>query len=301
LGDHESLVVNHSVNAGSGVSGVRWYEIRGATGTPTLYQQGTYSPDANSRWMGSAAMNGQGDLAVGYSVSSSSVYPSIRYAGRLAADPLGQLSQGEGSIYAANGSQSGVNRWGDYSALSVDPTDDCTFWYTQEYNESTNWYWRTKVGSFRVGSCGAGGPTPTPVATNTPTPIATNTPTPVATNTPVPTATSTPTPGTGAGDFSLTAAPTSLTIARGSTGQYTVTLNSLNAFAGNVTLSVTGLPSKTSGSFSPNPVALSSGGTGTSTLNVKVNRPAARGTYTLTITGTSGNLTHSQTVTLIIQ
>src|SRR5947209_141609 len=158
--------------------------------------------------MSSAAMNANGDIGVGYSVSSSSVYPSIRYTGRLSTDALGTLPQGEGSIYSGTGSQSGVNRWGDYSAMSVDPTDDCTFWYTQEYNNSLNWYWQTKIASFRIGSCSAGGATPTP--TTPPQPTATGTPVP-PTSTPLPTNTPTvtPTPNPNLADFTLSVSPTS--------------------------------------------------------------------------------------------
>jgi uncharacterized membrane protein len=95
--------------------------------------------------------------------------------------------------------------------------------------------------------------------------------------------------------------PTSRTVSRNSSTTYGVTLTSLNAFSGSVSLSVSGLPSRTSGSFSPSSVTLSAGGTGTSTLTVNANRNAPRGTYILTITGTGGGKTHSQTVTLIIQ
>src|SRR4030042_1456485 len=93
FGDHEALVLNHTVNAGSGRAGIRWYEVRNPGSSPTLYQQGTYAPnDTEHRWMGSLAMDHTGDIALGYSASSSSVYPSIRYTGRLADDPLGQRS-----------------------------------------------------------------------------------------------------------------------------------------------------------------------------------------------------------------
>ncbi|MEO5950955.1 MAG: hypothetical protein ABIQ44_00630, partial [Chloroflexia bacterium] len=131
FGDHEALVLNHTVNVGSGQAGIRWYEVRGLAGTPSVFQQGSYAPDTTNRWMGSAAMDSVGDIAVGYSASSTSVFPSLRYAGRLASDPLGQLSQGEAVLFAGLGSQSSTgNRWGDYSDMTVDPVDDCTFWYT---------------------------------------------------------------------------------------------------------------------------------------------------------------------------
>src|SRR6266403_1672610 len=157
FGDHESLVVNHSVMAGSSV-GVRWYEIRSPNVTPTVFQQGTFSPDSQYRWMGSIAMDQSGDIAVGYSASSSSNFPAVRYTGRVPSDPAGTM-ESENSIIEGTGSQTnGSSRWGDYSGMSVDPADDCTFWYTNEYlttNGSFNW--KTRIGSFKFTSCGRTG------------------------------------------------------------------------------------------------------------------------------------------------
>jgi hypothetical protein len=155
FGSYQTLVTNHTVDAGSGVAGVRWYELRNSGSGWSIYQQGTYAPDSDSRWMGSAAMNASGTIALGYSVSSSSTYPSIRYAGRLSTDPLGVLSQGETTLIAGSGSQtSTLYRWGDYSTLSLDPGDDCTFWYTNEYLTTTGTApWRTRIGSFQVTCC----------------------------------------------------------------------------------------------------------------------------------------------------
>lgn len=153
---HESLVVNHTVNVGAGRAGIRWYEVRDPGSTPVIYQQGTFAPaDGLYRWMGSAAMDRLGNIAVGYSVSSSSVYPSIRYTGRLVDDPPGTMGQGEVEIVAGSGSQtSSYFRWGDYSMMAVDPMDDCTFWYTQEYVQTTgNASWQTRIGSFRFPDC----------------------------------------------------------------------------------------------------------------------------------------------------
>jgi hypothetical protein len=156
FGDHEAMVVNHSVNTGSSV-GVRWYELRNPSTTPSVFQQGTFAPDATFRWMGSAALNQAGSIAVGYSASSSSVFPSVRFTGRLASDPLGTM-EAEQLMFAGTGSQiNGVDRWGDYSGLSVDPADDCTFWYTNEYlvnSGSLNWH--TRIGSFTVPPCSPG-------------------------------------------------------------------------------------------------------------------------------------------------
>ncbi|OPL13466.1 MAG: hypothetical protein AVO34_06255 [Firmicutes bacterium ML8_F2] len=148
FGTHQSMVTNHTINS-AGRAAIRWYELRKTTGNWDIYQQGTYSPDAAGRWMGSIAMNGNGDIAVGYSVSSSSIYPSIRYTGRRADDPLGQMTIDEVEVKTGLSSQSGINRWGDYSAMSVDPVDDTTFWFTTEYRKTSNW--GTYVTSFNLG------------------------------------------------------------------------------------------------------------------------------------------------------
>jgi len=158
-GGVESLVVNHSVSVGKNkrnqVTSVRWYELRDPNGTPTVYQQGTLgTSDGIHRWMGSIAMDKAGDIAVGYSASSSSVYPSIRFTGRLATDALGTM-QTENIIQAGGGSQTGsLHRWGDYSAMTVDPVDDCTFWFTSEYlKASGSFNWSTRIASFRFPGC----------------------------------------------------------------------------------------------------------------------------------------------------
>ena len=161
FGTHESLVVNHSVAANSG-GGIRWYEIQNPSGTPSLAQQGTFAPDSNFRWMGSIAMDQAGNLAVGYSVSNgSTIHPSIAYTGRLASDPSGTLGA-EVNVITGTGSQNaGLTRWGDYSAMTVDPVDDCTFWYTQEYMKTTGSFnWNTRIANFKFPGCGGGGGTP---------------------------------------------------------------------------------------------------------------------------------------------
>jgi len=182
FGTHESVVGNYSVSSGS-VAGIRWFELRNVTAGPvSVFQQSTYQPDSTWRWMGSAAMDQQGNLAIGYSASSSTIFPQIRYAGRLSTDPINTLGQGEATLFAGTGSQTGTaNRWGDYSDLTVDPVDDCTFWYTTEYYPTTSQFnWRTRIGSFKFPGCG-GLPTPTPTPTPTATPTPTPTPTPPAT------------------------------------------------------------------------------------------------------------------------
>jgi hypothetical protein len=219
FGGHQTLVTNHTVDAnGSNRAGIRWYELRNSGGGWTIHQQSTYSPDAHHRWMASIAMDENGNIALGYSISSTTVFPSVRYTGRLSTDPLGTMPQGEGVIVAGGGSQSsGSGRWGDYSMMAVDPVDDCTFWYTQEYYASSSPSgWRTRIGAFGLPGCG-GIPTPTATATG-PTPTPTRTPTiggkrtatPTRTPTPVgPTATPTRTPTPGGPSPTPTRTPTS--------------------------------------------------------------------------------------------
>ncbi len=151
---HQSIVVNHTVDAGSLRAGIRWYELRNTGSGWSIYQQGTYAPaDGLNRWMGSIAMNANGDIALGYSVASSSVYPSIRFTGRAAGDPLGTMTIAEQSIFAGTTSQTGPTRWGDYSAMTVDPVDDNTFWFTTEYSNG-GWNWRTRIASFVLYTAG---------------------------------------------------------------------------------------------------------------------------------------------------
>ncbi|HKP54870.1 MAG TPA: S-layer homology domain-containing protein, partial [Chloroflexia bacterium] len=187
MGTHEAIVVNHTVDAGSDRAGVRWYEIRNPNAvSPTVQQQSTFAPaDGLHRWMGSVAMDGQGNMGLGYSVSSSTLFPSIRYTGRLATDPVNQM-QTEVSIVEGGGSQTETiaGRWGDYSHMAVD-VDDCTFWYTQEYYSITGLRnWRTRIGSFKFPSCTPVVVTPTPTSTaGTPAATATRTQTAAATPT----------------------------------------------------------------------------------------------------------------------
>ncbi|MBM3129593.1 MAG: hypothetical protein FJ009_13320 [Chloroflexi bacterium] len=157
FGGVESLWVNHTVADAAPIgypTGVRWYEIRNPNGAPIVYQQGTFQPDSNYRWMASLAVDQLGNMALGYSVSSAAMYPAIRYTGRWASDPLGKLCIGETSLIEGTGSQTGSRgyRWGDYSAMTIDPTDDLTFWYTNEYFVTTDAIWRTRIGSFKLGN-----------------------------------------------------------------------------------------------------------------------------------------------------
>jgi hypothetical protein len=202
FGDRESLVANHTVNAGGGRAGIRWYEIRNPTnGTPYAYQQGTWAPaDGNSRWVGSIAQDHAGNTLLGFSASSSTLYPGLYYAGRLLGDPPGELS-GDASLFPGSGSQLGGSRWGDYSTLSVDPLDDCTFYYANEYYaSSSSTAWQTKIGAIKFDECVAG----TPTVTYTPSPLPSDTPTPTAT------ASATPTPPAPTATATAVAAPYSV-------------------------------------------------------------------------------------------
>jgi hypothetical protein len=168
FGTHESLVTNQSVEATAGVAGVRWWELRSPNSSPTVFQQGTYAPnDGIHRWMGSIAMDRDGNAALGFSVSNGTAeFPGVRYTGRLSADPPGSMPQGEGIIVAGTGSQTGSARWGDYTSMNVDPVDDCTFWYVNEYVPVTSSVgWRLRVGAFKFASCGTGGGEPDLVET----------------------------------------------------------------------------------------------------------------------------------------
>jgi hypothetical protein len=214
FGSHESLVGNFTVRSNN-VAGVRWFELRNVTSGPaTVFQESTFQPDTTWRWMGSIAMDTQGNLAVGYSASDASTNPQLRYAGRLAGDPLNNLAQGEAHLFDGTGSQTGTgSRWGDYSALTVDPVDDCTFWFTSEYYGTTaSFNWRTRIGNFKFPGCSL-----EPGFTLAPTPAETSV---------------------------CAGTPASVTINAGSTG----------GFNGAVTLSASGNPAPSTVSFSPNPI-----------------------------------------------
>ena len=227
FGGYESLVVDHAITVGS-TAGMRWYEIRSPNATPTLYQSGTYSPDSTYRWMGSIAQDQSGDIAMGYSTSSSSVHPGIAYTGRLIGDPLGQMTQGEGVLIVGGGSQNGtLARWGDYSAMTVDPVDDCTFWYTNEYIPSNGTFnWKTRIGSFKFANCGS-------APTN---------------------------------NFSISASPTSLTIQQGSSG--TSTINTAVTLGSAQTVNLTASVSPSGPTASLSPTSVTAGSSSTLTVNV---------------------------------
>jgi hypothetical protein len=263
VGDHESLVVDHSVATGSFTgSGIRWYEIRNPRATPTLFQQGTYAPDATYRWMGSAAMDGSGNLALAYSTSSSTVRPGLRWAGRLAGDSPGVLTQAEQVLITGTGSQvGGLSRWGDYTALSVDPADDCTFWFVGQYLKADgNWNWTTRISAFRFPTCAG------PIVPN----------------------------------YALAVSPASVSVAPGDNANYQVTVSPAGGFADDVTLSVDGLPSGASATFTP---TTRGGSTSWSSSLVVTTTVGATlpGTYVLTIKGTSGSNVRSATANLVVE
>jgi hypothetical protein len=258
--DHEAMVVNHSVTVGSSV-GVRWYELDAVPGGAFgVSQQGTFAPDAAYRWMGSIAMDQAGDIALGYSLSSSSVYPGIYLTGRAPGDLPGSMAT-ETLLQAGGGSQTGYSRWGDYTSLRIDPSDDCTFWYADEYYPQTASYnWYTFIGSFKFSGCGS-------------------------------TASS--------GDFSLSESPASQTIPAGGNGGGSVSVASLNGFNSAVNLTTTCSAPLTC-SLTANTVTPPANSSATSSLMVSVAANANAGTYTNTITGTSGSLTHSTTFTVAV-
>jgi hypothetical protein len=212
--DHASLVVNHSVTAGSSI-GVRWYEIQSpltTNGPYTVFQQGTFGPDPTYRWMGSAAMDKAGDISIGFSASSSSINPGIRYTGRVPSDPLGTL-ESEATIQFGTGSQTtNLNRWGDYSALRIDPADDCTFWYSTEYLQTNGTFnWNTHIGSFIF-------------------------------------------PGCNMPDYSLSANPASMTFNAGGGSSSTITVTAVGSYANTVNLSVSGCPANVTCTLNPGSV-----------------------------------------------
>ncbi|HEX8114433.1 MAG TPA: hypothetical protein VF516_42175 [Kofleriaceae bacterium] len=156
IGGHETLLLAHSVSTGRKTpAGVRWYELRSPlTGTFSVFQSGTFAPDTLFRWMPSMAMDKVGNIAVGYSTSSSTTLPGIRAAVRAPTDAAGTLGN-EFVIKNGGGSQlTSLNRWGDYSAMTVDPVDDCTLWFTSEYLKANGTFnWSTQIASFKLAGC----------------------------------------------------------------------------------------------------------------------------------------------------
>jgi hypothetical protein len=158
---YDTMVTSQSVEAAPDVAGMRWYEIRRSGGTYSIHQQGTHAPaDGVHRWMGSIAADKKGNMALGYSVVNGvDVFPGIRYTGRLAGDPLGTMPQGEAVVINGSGVQTTTNsRWGDYTSMNIDPVDDCTFWYVNEYytaagQASSPAGWQTRIAAFKFPGC----------------------------------------------------------------------------------------------------------------------------------------------------
>jgi uncharacterized membrane protein len=307
--------------------------------------------------MGSIAMDHAGDIGLGFSVSSGSISPQIHYTGRVPSDPLGTM-QGDQTIINGGGSQnSSLHRWGDYTSMAVDPSDDCTFWYTNEYlSNYGSFNWQTRVGTFKFPNCSAtpsdfgitatnasapqGGSGTSTVNTTVTSGSAQNiqltasgvpsgttanfSPNPVlagqsSTLTFSPTATaattsyavtvsgietgsnathSTPLTYTvTASDFSISAAPTSLTIGQGSSGTSTISTAVTTGAAQNVSLSASQPVSGISTSFIPTSVNAG----GSSTMTVSVGGSVPTGPYTITVTGAGATgVNHTATVTLTV-
>jgi uncharacterized membrane protein len=265
FGSYQSWVVSQSVDTGNGFTGIRWYQLRDTGSGPALYQQGTFAPDSNYRWMPSIAQDEAGDIALGYSVSSSSMYPAISFTGRTPGDALGTM-ESENSIVTGGGSQTGnLSRWGDYSDMSVDPTNDCTFWYTTEYlAASGSFNWSTRIASFSFPGCGT----------------------------------------TSTSSFSLSSSPSSQTVTAGGNTSYTVDVTPSGGYTGSVNLSVTSpttLPTGMSATFSPNPVDVTGTSAVSSTLSVTTTSSTPAGTYDLTITGSDGSQSSTTQVSIVVQ
>ena len=156
FGSYQTMVVNHTVDVdGSDKAGIRWYELRKVSGNWQVHQEGTFAlAGRNHAWMGSIAMDGAGNLALGFTASGQDFYPSVHFTARLASDPLGKMTFGDNIFVEGQGAQEEVSRWGDYTTMSVDPADDCTFWYAGEYVATGGaWMWDTRIGSFTLPSC----------------------------------------------------------------------------------------------------------------------------------------------------
>ncbi len=264
--DHSTLLTTHSIVAGTS-GGVRWYEIHNPETSPTVFQSGTFAPDSSYRWMPAIAMDSNQNIAVGYSKSSATAgdFPSLVYAGRTPSDAAGTL-ESEVVLKAGAGSQTmGGDRWGDYSSMTIDPTDDCTFWFTEEYQAVNGGFdWHTAIGNFHFPGCGGGSP-----------------------------------------DFSLGASPSSLSVVQGTSGTSTITVSPLNGFSGSVTLSASGLPSGVTAGFSPNPTSTTStltltasagATTGTSTVTIQGVSGSLTHTTTVSLTVTQSGGTPAVTL-----
>ncbi len=154
IGGQESIVAAHSVASTTGGGAVRWYELRlDAARRPVLYQQGSYAPDSGYRWMPSPAMDGLGNIGIGYSFGGLPGFAGQRFAGRLASDPPGRLTLGENVLATGEAAQENTMRWEDYTQTAVDPSDDCTIWYVGDYLKRGATNYSTRIGAFRMPGC----------------------------------------------------------------------------------------------------------------------------------------------------
>jgi MYXO-CTERM domain-containing protein len=261
FGDHEALLMNHTVAAGSS-TGIRWFEIRApGSATPTIQQQGTYAPgDGNWRWLGSMAQDQAGDFALGFAESSTTTRPLIAWTGRLASDAPGTMGQGEAVVHAGAGVETGVirgqtaDRWGDYSAMTVDPVDDCTFWYTNEaYPSDGTFNWDTYIATFKFPTCAAN-------------------------------------------DFGITVSPGTASLPPGTSVQYTVSTTAKVGTPETVALFVQNLPSGVTGAFSPSSVTVGAG----ATLTLTATAAAPNATATFMVIGTATSAIHPATAVVVV-
>jgi hypothetical protein len=155
-GRYQSIAAVHSIDTKAGGGGVRWYEFRlDNNGSPQLFQQGTYAPDGNYRWLPSIAMDRKGNIGVGYSFGGATSYAGQRFAARLASDPKNSLTLQESILAEGQASQATTLRWEDYTTLDIDPSDDCTFWYVGDYFKTGEERYSTRIGAFRLPGCTA--------------------------------------------------------------------------------------------------------------------------------------------------
>ncbi len=153
---HESIVATHSVATKAGGGGIRWYEFRlDKRGDPVLHQQGTYAPDGFFRWMGSIAMDREGNIGVGYSFGGTPHFAGQRFAARMAKDPKGKLTLRETVLVEGEAPQTNTLRWEDYTTTAIDPSDDCTFWYAGDYVKADAATYSSRIGAFRLPGCNA--------------------------------------------------------------------------------------------------------------------------------------------------
>ena len=263
FGDHESWVVNYSVDV-NGSAEPRWFELRrsppATSGPLTEYQDATFAPDSADRWMGSIAMDGSGDIALGYSESSAVMNPAIFYTGRTPADPLNTMAP-ETLLLQGGGSQTGgLNRWGDYSSMAVDPSDACTFWYTNQYEPSNGSFnWATEIGAFAFPTC-------------------------------VP---------RSDGDFSSALLPTSGSVSAGGTTSTVLSTDWTAGSTQSVALSTSGLPAGATASL-PATVTAAPGPPSTVTLSVTTSVSTPPGTYPIAVTAAGPQSVHTATFTLTV-